>query len=52
MFQSIGLTEWLVIIAVVVVLFSGKKIPDFFKGLGESVREFKRASEGIEDKKD
>lgn len=44
MFSSIGLTEWLVIIAVVLVLFSGKKIPEFFKGLGESIREFKNAS--------
>lgn len=51
MFSSIGLTEWLVIIAVVVVLFSGKKIPDFFKGLGESIREFKKAA-GEDGKKD
>ena len=48
MFNSIGLTEWLVIIAVVVVLFSGKKVPDFFKSLGESIREFKKAAEGSE----
>ncbi len=52
MFQSIGLTEWLVIIAVVVILLSGKKIPDFFKGLGESVREFKRASEDNDGKRE
>ena len=45
MFSSIGTTEWLVIIAVVLILFSGKKIPDFFKGLGESIREFKNATE-------
>lgn len=46
MFSSIGTTEWLVIIAVVVFLFGGKKIPEFFKGLGEAIGEFKKAAEG------
>lgn len=44
MFKSIGTNEWLVIIAVVLILFGGKKIPEFFKGLGESIREFKKAA--------
>lgn len=52
MFKSIGTTEWLVIIAVVLIIFGGKKIPEFFKGLGESIREFKEASEGSSKKKD
>lgn len=52
MFRSIGTTEWLVIIAVVLIIFGGKKIPEFFKGLGESIREFKQASEGSDKKKD
>lgn len=51
MFSSIGTTEWLIIIAVVVFLFGGKKIPEFFKGLGESISEFKKAA-SESDKKD
>lgn len=44
MFQSIGTTEWIIIAAIVVLLFGGKKIPEFFKGIGEAVKEFKKAS--------
>lgn len=44
MFQSIGVTEWLIIALIVVLLFGGKKIPELFKGLAEAVREFKKAS--------
>ena len=48
MFRSIGTTEWLVIGGIVLLLFGGKKIPEFFKGIGEAVREFKKASGDIE----
>ncbi|KKS98820.1 MAG: Sec-independent protein translocase protein TatA [Candidatus Woesebacteria bacterium GW2011_GWB1_43_14] len=44
MFRSIGSTELIVIALVVVLLFGGKKIPEFFKGLGEAVKEFKKAT--------
>lgn len=44
MLQSIGITEWLIIALIVVLLFGGKKIPELFKGLAEAVREFKKAS--------
>lgn len=44
MLQSIGLTEWLIIGLIVLLLFGGKKIPELFKGLGEAVREFKKSS--------
>jgi len=44
MFQSIGVTEWLIIALIVILLFGGKKIPELFKGLGEALREFKKAS--------
>lgn len=46
MFQSIGTTELLVVAVVVVLLFGTKKIPEFFKGLGDAVKEFKKASKG------
>jgi len=44
MLQSIGVTEWLIIGLIVVLLFGGKKIPELFKGLAEAVREFRKAS--------
>lgn len=44
MFKSLGSTEWIVIGVIVLFLFGGKKIPEFFKGLGDAVREFKKAS--------
>jgi sec-independent protein translocase protein TatA len=50
MFRSIGTTEILVIAAVLVLLFGGKKIPEFFKGIGEAVREFKKASSDTDEK--
>ncbi|MBI2049641.1 twin-arginine translocase TatA/TatE family subunit [Candidatus Roizmanbacteria bacterium] len=42
--QSIGVTEWLIIALIVVLLFGGKKIPELFKGLAEAIKEFKKAS--------
>ncbi len=44
MLQSIGTTEWLIIAFIILLLFGGKKIPEFFKGLGDAVKEFKKAS--------
>lgn len=41
---SIGTTEWIIIAVIVLLIFGGKKIPEFFKGLGEAVREFKKSA--------
>ncbi len=43
MLRSIGLPELLVILAVAVLLFGGKKIPEVAKGLGEGIRNFKNS---------
>ena len=51
MFQSIGTTEWLVLAFIILLLFGGKKIPEFFKGLGDAVREFKKASKDTPEEK-
>ena len=41
--RSIGPMELVVILAVAVLLFGGKKIPELAKGLGEGIRNFKHA---------
>jgi sec-independent protein translocase protein TatA len=51
MFKSIGTTELIVVAVVVLVLFGGKKIPEFFRGLADSVKEFKKASRDDVDEK-
>jgi len=43
MFNNISGTELLVVAFVLVVLFGGKKLPEFAKGLGESAKELKKA---------
>ena len=41
MFGSLGLTELLIILAIVVLLFGVNKLPRLGKGLGEGIRNFK-----------
>ena len=38
-----GPFELLVIFFVILILFGGKKLPEFGKALGEGIREFKKA---------
>jgi sec-independent protein translocase protein TatA len=53
MLRNIGTTEWIIIAVVILLLFGGRKIPEFFKGIGEAIREFKKASkDGGEEKKE
>ena len=42
--SSIGVTEILIILAVILLLFGGKKIPELMKGLGSGIKEFKNAA--------
>jgi sec-independent protein translocase protein TatA len=41
--------ELIVVMAVILVLFGAKKIPDFAKGLGQGIKEFKKASREVQD---
>jgi sec-independent protein translocase protein TatA len=41
--QNMGLTEWLVILVLVLLLFGGRKIPQLAKDLGQGIREFRSA---------
>ncbi len=40
----IGGWEFVLILAVVMVLFGAKKLPELAKGLGQGIKEFKKAS--------
>lgn len=40
----IGITEILLILLIVLLLFGGRKIPELMRGLGRGVKEFKDAS--------
>lgn len=41
---DIGITEILLILVVFVLLFGGRKIPELMNGIGEGMKEFKKAS--------
>ena len=45
---SIGTSEILLIVFVVLLLFGGKKIPELVRGIGKGVRSFKEGVNGIE----
>lgn len=39
-----GVTEIILILLVVVLLFGGRKIPELMKGIGQGLKDFKKAS--------
>lgn len=54
MFNSIlliglGATEIILIIAVILLLFGGKKIPELMRGMGKGIKEFKSAQSGADE---
>ncbi len=46
---TIGPTEWMIIFLIIVLIFGGSKIPGLAKGLGQGLREFKKAVRGDEE---
>ncbi|HKI58635.1 MAG TPA: twin-arginine translocase TatA/TatE family subunit [Trueperaceae bacterium] len=46
---SLGLPELLIILLVVLLIFGPRRLPDMAKGLGQSVREFRK---GVKDMKE
>jgi len=42
-----GITEWVLIILVILLLFGGKKIPELMRGLGSGIREFNEAKSKV-----
>lgn len=49
MLGNIGTPEVLLIVLAILILFGAKKIPDFAKGLGKGMKEFKKAIKEVED---
>jgi sec-independent protein translocase protein TatA len=45
----IGGWEVIVILAVVLILFGSKKLPELARGLGQGIREFKKATREVTD---
>ncbi len=46
---GLGPTELIVILVILLVLFGGSKLPSLAKGLGQSVKEFKKATKEEEE---
>ena len=47
---TFGPMQVVLILAIVLLMFGGKKIPELMKGLGKGIKEFKDASKGEEEK--
>jgi sec-independent protein translocase protein TatA len=53
MFNSIlfigmpGGSEWILIVLAVLILFGGRKIPEFMRGIGKGIREFNDAKDNV-----
>ena len=45
----LGTWEIIAIVAVILLLFGGAKIPELMRGLGKGVKEFKKAQKDVED---
>ena len=45
----VGPWQIVIIVAVVLLLFGGKKIPELMKGLGQGMKEFKKATKDDDD---
>ena len=47
-FFGVGDTEMLLIMVAVLILFGGKKMPDFARGLGKTLKELRKATGEVE----
>lgn len=45
---GLGPTELIVILILVLILFGGRKIPEIMRGIGEGLREFRKASSEVQ----
>lgn len=49
MFGNLGATEIILIVIAILILFGAKKIPEFAKGIGKGMKEFKKAVKEVEE---
>jgi len=49
--MGLGAPELIVILIILLVLFGGSKLPGLAKGLGQSIKEFKKAAKDEDDVK-
>lgn len=47
--EGIGGGEMMMIMFIVLLLFGANRLPELARGIGKSVREFKKAASGVED---
>jgi len=45
--MNLGMSEILIILVIVLILFGPKKLPELARGLGQSIREFKKGASEI-----
>jgi sec-independent protein translocase protein TatA len=50
--MGLGAQELIIILIIVMLLFGAKKLPDLARGMGKSIREFKKASNEAADDDD
>jgi len=50
MFGNIGLPEMMVIMAIALLVFGPKKLPEVGRTIGKAIREFKKSTDEIKDK--
>ena len=43
---GLGGSEVILIVAIILLMFGGRKIPELMKGLGGGIKEFKKAAKG------
>jgi len=46
---NIGMTEIIVVLLILLLLFGGRKLPELARGMGKSMKEFRKAASEVED---
>ena len=49
MFGNIGGSELFLILLVILIFFGAKKLPELAKGLGQGIREFRKAAKDVQE---
>jgi sec-independent protein translocase protein TatA len=46
---ELSIYHWLIVLAIVILLFGGRRIPELMRGLGQGIRSLKEGLRGSED---